>query len=159
MAGYSCKDRVRMILSFTILGNQEEKLGNPIPYLRMTQREVALLKIPDFRIRSKGALEKRRGIKRYLDWKKYVWMCCHCQARVDGRRAELKEIEELTNGKQKVQLDCVVYFANKKHADPENCRKSVQDSLFRNDKYVVGAVDYHYDPLRPRVEVTIKERA
>lgn len=147
-----------MVLTFTIDGNQENLKGNPIPYLRMTQGGLRLLKIPEHKIRSGSALARARGIKRYLRWKHYVTACLLAYGMVDGRRATGDEIGRITDGKGKVQLVCTIYFADKRHGDADNIFKGISDSLFANDKYVVGSVDYHYDSKRPRVEVLIQER-
>lgn len=144
-------------ITFTITGNHQDLKGNPIPYLRMTYKELKLLKIPDHRMRSKSGLARKKTLLRYLDWKDYVRTCLQF-AKIDGRRATKEEIVRATRMDKKVQLDCMIYFANKKHGDPENIRKGAQDSIFANDKYVVGNVDYQYDKENPRVEVTIKER-
>jgi len=143
-----------MILTFTIEGNQEDIKENPIPYLRMTRRGLRLLNIPEYRV-NKGAITKRRGIKRYLDWKDYVRVCFITGAMADGKEATDSHKKEILNEK-KVHMDCMIWFANKRHGDPDNIRKGIQDALFSNDKYVVGSVDYQYDTDNPRVEVSIK---
>ena len=139
-------------ITFTIIGNHQNLNGNPIPYLRMTHKELKLLKIPDYRMRSRSGLKRKQTLKRYLDWKDYVRTCLQ-MAIVDQRRATRDEIAYLTETKgKKIQLDCMVYFANRNHGDPENIRKGIQDAIFANDKHVVGNVDYQYDPdnLPPR---------
>ena len=145
-----------MKLMFVIEGNHENKKGNPIPYLRMTQNEIKLLKIPDEKLMDSG-IKKKWGIRRYLNWKKYVEVYLYFYSRIGGRKARKEEIERIIN-QDKVKLDCMIYFANKKHGDPDNIRKGIQDSIFGNDKHVVGCVDYDYDSVKPRVEVSIKKR-
>lgn len=147
-----------MILTFTIHGNQQDLKGNPIPYLRMTRGELKLLKIPGHKIRSKSAMAKREGIQRYLDWKEYVKMCLYFNPIGNGERQLKKvKIDQLLNCGEKVHMDCSIYFANKKHGDPDNIFKGIGDAIFTNDKHVVGSFDYEYDKDRPRVEVTIKK--
>lgn len=150
-------------ITFTIIGNHQNLKGNPIPYLRMTYKELKLLKIPDYKMRSKSGLSRKKTLLRYLNWKDYIRTCLqfakiHVNYSEYGMRATKEEIAKATRTDRKVQLDCMIYFANKKHGDPENIRKSIQDSIFAIDKYVVGNVDYQYDKENPRVEVTIKER-
>ena len=142
-----------MKLVFIIEGNHENKKGNPIPYLRMTQNEIKLLKIPDEKLMDSG-IKKKWGVRRYLNWKRYVEIYLYFYSRIGGRKASKEEIERIIN-QDKVQLDCMIYFANKKHGDPDNIRKGIQDAIFKNDKHVVGCVDYDYDGKRPRVEVSI----
>lgn len=57
----------------------------------------------------------------------------------------------------RVRLDVVCYFAHGTHGDPENVRKGIVDALFpHGDKWVYGHHDHpHYDPQRPRVEVSV----
>lgn len=115
--------------------------GNPVPYLRMTQGQVKLMRIPDHKLSPKG-LEVKNKIRRYLNWKEFV--NDHTYG-MDFERSP----------KTKIYLDVFIYFGNKKHADPENVRKSIQDSIFKNDKMVAGNVDFDYDKENPRCEITI----
>ena len=95
---------------------------------------------------------------RYLDWKGYVEKCCYYTSVLDGVLARTEGVRRFLEGLDgKVQLDCMIYFANKKHSDPENARKGIQDAIFKNDKYVMGSVDFDYDKESPRVEVSIKK--
>lgn len=144
-----------MVIQFNVLGNQSSLKENAVPYLRMTSNELKLLRVPDHKIRSQSALRKKRAIGRYLDWKSYVQQCCYFTAQINGRRALKAEILNIVKQDRKVQLDCMIYFADKKHGDPDNIRKAIQDAIFANDKYVVGSVDYQYDREKPRVEITI----
>jgi hypothetical protein len=50
-----------------------------------------------------------------------------------------------------------IFFKNRAHPDPSNVLKAIEDALFVNDKYCVGAVEppLHYDRTNPRVEVEI----
>jgi hypothetical protein len=49
----------------------------------------------------------------------------------------------------------MIYFRNRKHPDPENVRKGIQDAVFRKDNLVAGNVDFGYDAMNPRVEIEI----
>jgi len=144
-----------VIIKFNVLGNQNSLKENAVPYLRMTSNELKLLRVPDHKIRSQSALRKKRAIERYLEWKVYVEQCCYYTSQIDGRKALKAEILSTVRQDRKVQLDCMIYFANKRHGDPDNIRKSIQDAIFANDKYVVGSVDYQYARENPRVEVRI----
>ena len=96
-----------MILKFTIPGNHKSKTGNPIPYLRMTQKQVKLLKIPDSRIMNTKVLDIKRRVRRYQNWKDYVKTCCWYESTIIslGRRPTGNELAELIEGKKKVKFD------------------------------------------------------
>jgi Holliday junction resolvase RusA-like endonuclease len=110
----------------------------------MTQAQVKLMRIPDHKFRSKASLAVKMRLARYFSYKQFVW---HCAAR---RRFNRKP-------ESKVFLNCMIYFSSRRHGDPDNIRKGIQDALYENDKYVAGKVDFFYDPTDPRVEVTITE--
>lgn len=122
------------MISFTIP-------GPPVPYLRMTQGQVKLMRIPDHKLRVDGLRIKKR-IRNYLAYKD----CVFCKSRGLGIDRKPKE---------KVFLNVRIYFGNRKHGDPENCRKGIQDAIYEQDRMVAGSVDFFYDPKRPRVEVEI----
>lgn len=115
--------------------------GDPVPYTRMTQKQVKLMKIPD-RILDTAALKVKQKIRRYFDWKD--WVNSHTYRLKFNRKP-----------KEKTHLNVMVYFRNKKHADPENIRKGIQDAIFEDDKYVAGCVDFDYDSKNPRCEIEI----
>ena len=117
--------------------------GDPVPYLRMTQGQVRLMRIPDHRLDEKALVIKER-IRRYLNYKE--------EARI--RSASLKFNKK---PKEKVFFNAVIYFRNKAHGDPENIKKGIQDAIFENDKMVGGSIDFYYDPLFPRVECEVVE--
>jgi hypothetical protein len=71
-------------------------------------------------------------------------------ARINARKPPLD------TKKRKVQLNCMIYFKNNAHGDPENVRKGIMDALFVNDKHVIGYYDYDIDPEAPRVEVELE---
>lgn len=125
-----------MNISFTIL-------GDPVPYLRMTQGQVKLMRIPDHKLRMDGLRVKTR-IRSYLAYKRRVYA-----ASLD------KPINR--NPREKVFLNAMIYFANRKHGDPENIRKGCQDAIYINDRMVAGSVDFAYDPKNPRVEIEIEQ--
>lgn len=92
---------------FTIMGNQRDTRGNPIPYHRTTQR-------------ARFAPEHRR----YEEWKGYVRACASLMAKID-----------LSDRYCKIEMD--IEWANNKHCDGDNVLKGVNDSLFSNDKNVI----------------------
>jgi hypothetical protein len=50
----------------------------------------------------------------------------------------------------------VIFWANEKHADPENVFGSIADALFENDNHVAGSFTFeHADDKKGRVEVEI----
>lgn len=118
-------------------------LGNPVPYKRMTQGQVKLMRIPYHKLRL-ASVKVVDGIKRYLDYKDIV------------RYSAIKEKFERAP-KEKVYLHVMIYFKNKAHGDPENVRKGIQDALFEQDKYVAGSVDFDYDADNSRCEIVIEE--
>ena len=122
-----------MILKFKIYGNQDSKLGNAIPALRMTQR---------------GKWSDKA--QRYLMWKEYVreqyWWG------VEGKRL----LSVPFTGQQCAGLDIFIWWANRAHGDAENVFKGIADALFVNDKYLMGSFYFGYDKSKPRVEVTIE---
>lgn len=117
--------------------------GTPVPYKRMTQGQVKLMKIPDHKISAKGAKVKH-FIRRYLSWKEFVYVTS-------------KHLKFNRAPQHKVYLDVVAYFADKTHGDPGNIRKGIEDALYKTDKYVAGNVEFFYDKQNPRCEVTITE--
>jgi len=127
-----------MQVTFTIPGNHlDPERGNPIPYVRTTQRQ----KFKDERY------------LRYAGWKKYVQDIALVRA---TNKCTLHDLCANFR-KQKIRLDCMIYFGSQNHGDPENVRKGIQDSLFKQDKYVMGSVDFDYDRECPRVEVMIRD--
>ena len=123
-----------MRISFTVP-------GDPVPYLRMTQGQVKLMRIPDRKISGPGMKVKKK-IRRYLEYK-------------DRARLVSSRYEFLRAPTEKVYLNVFVYFSSRRHGDPENIRKGIQDAVFEQDRYVAGSVDFGYDAQNPRVEVEI----
>ncbi len=119
--------------------------GDPVPYLRMTQGQTRLMRIPDRKTSRQGAAVKAR-IRRYLVFKEFVLLCSL------GKKYNPAPMS-------KTILNVTVFFKNRKHGDPDNIRKGIQDALFTQDRCIAGSVDYFYDPQRPRCEVEILEIA
>ena len=122
-------------LFFKIYGNQEDPRGNPIPYLRTTQKSQWTDKA-----------------KRYQQWKDYIRAnyldALGAVKKID--RADFGEAHDLiqkkpiraSDHKQKMSLQ--ICFKDKTHADCDNIFKGIADALFMNDKHLVGEFDYSY---------------
>ncbi len=117
--------------------------GEPAGYLRMTQAQVRMMKIPDRRIRTRATLNMKNRIRKYLAYKDQV------------RLASTNLLFD-RKPKQRTYLDVFIYFTNPaRHPDPSNVRNADQDAIFDQDRLVAGYVDFDYDPENPRVEIEI----
>lgn len=133
-----------MILSFTILGNQEKPTGNPIPYHRTTQ---------------KGLWDP--ASKRYKAWKDYV-----CLALIDSSSEELakgfkirffRKLKPIDLSEKRAVMNIQILWKNGSHGDCDNIWKGIADALFQNDKHVAGSFQYEYSGDKVgKVEVEIK---
>ena len=122
-----------MTEKFIVYGNQNNKLGNAIPALRMTQG-------------SKWSDKSQR----YLMWKEYV--CQQYWYQVRGKNfVSTPFIDKKCAG-----LYIKVYWKDLTHGDTENVFKGIADALFVNDKFLSGAFSFGYDKGNPRVEVRIE---
>ena len=132
-------------INFIVNGNQIDKTGNPIPYLRTTQ-----------------ASQWTDKTKRYQEWKGYVvsQFIDLIQAMPKEERMRFADIVNLVDRKpikamkNKIVMDMMIYFKDDTHADCDNIFKGVSDSLFMNDKYVAGSFDYK-KAESGKVEITI----
>jgi hypothetical protein len=109
--------------------------GHPIGYTRTTQNtlwEPRYLKYTAY---------KNAVIAAFLDQVPGEW----------GHPKPLTTTEEF-----RTEINLMIYFKNRRHCDPDNCFKAISDSLFKCDKYVSGDFDFDYDPINPRVEVTLR---
>ena len=89
--------------------------GNPVPYLRMTQKEVKLIHIPDHKLGDRQ-LKKKHGIQRYLDYKNAVKLISN-------------EYKYNRSPKSKILVNVVAFFPNKRHGDPDNILKCILDAI------------------------------
>ncbi len=117
---------------------------NPIPYLRLTQGQLKLLKMPLWKVRRGPDLERREAIERYLQYK-------------NGIQADHGKSVAHLDPKRKIYMGCLFYFRNGIHGDPDNCFKAIADGLFPRDKNVGGLLDFFFDKTRPRSEVFITD--
>ena len=122
--------------------------GNPVPYLRMTQGQIKLLRIPYAKLTPAGR-KKRDVIERYMKWKEHVFLCASLVRKYFPYNLEVFSFSG------KLYMDVMIYFPNGKHGDPDNVWKGVADSLFKNDNKVAGSFDFDYDKKNPRCEVRI----
>lgn len=122
------------VMKFTIIGNQEDDKGNPIPYHRSTQ----------------GG-QWKPAVRRYHAWKDHV-VSAYCEA----SGVKLYDRKPIPKQAGKIYVDIKIFYKDKTHADSDNIAKGINDALFENDKYVAGSYDFEYDKDNPRVEVTIR---
>jgi len=134
-----------MRFKFTIPGILFGKKVNPVPYTRTTQRQMWVDK----------------NYKRYQCWKGVVsgaFLAFLKENNIDNK-PYLKnwlQFKKPINPIKKFRMDIMIYFKDKKHADSDNVYKGISDSLFINDKYISGSMDFDYDKENPRVEVEIE---
>ena len=121
------------VIIFTIKGNQENPNGNPIPYLRTTQRSQWTDKA-----------------KRYNAWKDYVRASYLDQVVMKMLTKDFVKLHDITKrkpivkSKEKIHVKIEITFYNKAHADSDNIFKGIADALFMDDKYLSGEFDYKY---------------
>lgn len=122
--------------------------GDPVPYTRMTQRQVKLMRIPRAMVND-NMLTLYDKISRYFTWKQQAqWIAIEAESK--------SNLKYPRSPKEKVYLNVEVFFRNKRHADPENIRKGLQDALFIQDKLVAGSIDFGYDSENPRCKIEIR---
>ncbi len=119
--------------------------GDPVGYLRMTQGQIRLLRIPRAKLYS-SAVPIVDRIRKYEAYKTMIGFAC------PSLSSDL--INLMTTKKIYMILD--IFFKNKKHPDPDNIFKAFADALFMNDNRVAGSFDFSFARANPRVEVTIK---
>jgi hypothetical protein len=119
--------------------------GEAVPYIRMTQAQVKLMKIPDHKITNTSNIKTKKQLKRYFDWKELV-----------NFHARNLDFSRSPNEDNKLFVTTIFYFKNYKHCDSDNAHKGILDALFDSDKCVTGAHYYFIDKTNPRVEVTIE---
>ena len=116
--------------------------GDPVGYLRMTQGQIGLLRIPRARLYASSVPIVDR-IRKYEAYKSLICVCCPPFP------------PELISAK-KIYMALNIWFRSGKHADPDNVFKAFADALFKNDNRVAGFFDFFFNPENPRVEVKIK---
>lgn len=124
---------------FTIYGNHQSKRGNPVPYTRTLRHAW------------------RQDASRYMGWQEYVRKVFLDQNKNIDTKAMWKYGKpiKLKPG-QTAQMHLVIWWATKKHGDPDNIFKGIVDALFVDDREVYGGfVLGGYDKHNPRVDVKI----
>jgi hypothetical protein len=113
--------------SFTIEGNQVDRLGNAIPKIRKTYRQ-----------------QWTPEAQRYTAWKGYVQEAflrslvdIDFKVHIRFQRLVKKPIK-LAEG-EKAVMDIRIFWKDETHGDPENIFGSIADALFHNDKYLDGS--------------------
>lgn len=134
---------------FTVMGNQENPRGNPIPYHRQTQKssrfDPAALRYQAWKQHVVSAFVKDTG------WTVNKWVR---PSMLRGRKFVYGSA--LSSSKDnKYRMSIMIYFADYSHADPDNIFKGIADALFDSDKYLAGEFDFGYDEVSPRVEIKI----
>jgi len=121
-----------MQIHFILNGNQEDPLGNPIPYVRSTR----------------DALWRAEG-KRYAAWKHYVRAAYLAAAASKGflsaqeiMHLNVAGVKPITLERgQRARMDLTIYWKNGAHGDPDNIWKGIADALFKNDRNVDGSFE------------------
>jgi Holliday junction resolvase RusA-like endonuclease len=131
-----------MTIKLSVVGNQEDKRGNPIPYHRTTQGS-----------------KWNPSHKRYLSWKNHVTRSLPADNEECGRLIQRwatgrarKPIPDSPHGK----VTAKIYFGKETHADPDNVIKGILDALFENDKEIDVHTSHSCGNPEPKVEVSIQ---
>ena len=121
-------------IKFTIKGNHQDPIGNPLPKIKKTRNSYWT-----------------KEAQRYAAWKIYVQV--HF---LDAAYPKLPTVEfdamkrrVASGGKPialplgtKAQMEIRISWKNGAHADPENVFGSIADALFENDKSLAGSFDF-----------------
>lgn len=121
-------------MTFTIVGNQEDERGNPIPYHRATQR---------------GRFNK--GQRRYYAWKDHV----RASFAQSWDRSIPLTLDGKIPGTPVGKVTAEICFGSETHADPDNVVKGILDALFQNDKHVDVETKHSCRHDEPRVLVNV----
>jgi hypothetical protein len=132
-------------IRFTIRGNADDPVGNPLPKIRMTRRQ-----------------SWKPEVKRYIRWKQHV---------VDAYIATVKAMHpdesivaslNLARGKKPIvldgrraRMDIRIKWHDGHRADAENVFGSIADALFHNDKNLSGSFDFEDGCGDGSVDITI----
>lgn len=136
-------------IKFTIKGNHEDPLGNPLPKIKKTRNSYWT-----------------KEAQRYAKWKTYVQMRLLDALRTHAgpdewniakRRIACGEKPIALPRGARAQMDIRISWKNGAHADPENVFGAIADALFENDKNLAGSFDFELaDDGVGRVAVDIR---
>lgn len=129
---------------FTVRGNQDNRLANPVPYHRATQGS-----------------KWNPAHRRYLAWKDWVRAAYFDVvfpnkkiSREDyGAAHDMMERQPFTDKNIRGRMVAQIYFGNETHCDPDNVAKGILDALFVNDKHIDVETHHTCNNAEPRVEV------
>lgn len=131
-----------MIIQFTIYGNQEDPEGNPIPYVRSTQKALW-----------------RRDWKRYAAWKEFVQkrlIVSNLGDQITFIRDNLWSLKKPLIITGKARMDLKIFWKKGTHGDPDNIFKGIADALFVDDRNLDGSFESSSaEDGKGRVEVII----
>lgn len=137
---------IKKKIVFKIRGNQENPVGNPIPYFRSTQGS-----------------QFSKGAKRYNAWKDYV-RANYLDATRPNKPIKREDFGDFHDILQRKPIGGIVmgrvtaeiYFGGEGHADPDNIVKGILDALFANDKHIDVETKHSCRNKNPHVVVTIQ---
>lgn len=123
-------------IAFSIAGNHENPLGNPIPFQRVLKQHY------------------RAASKRYAEW------CGMVRAKMLDALVNLPgQLQVNTAGKivlqpgEEVEVTVVVTWADEKHGDLDNVVKGILDATLHDDKHVMAIDARAYHGRKGRVSV------
>ncbi len=134
-----------MIIQFTIYGNQEDAVGNPIPKARKTLRQ-----------------QWTPEAKRYAEWKEHVVKAFMPVDKQPWFRTYLQCGKPIDIQNSTARMDIRIFWKNGAHGDPENVFGSIADALFVNDKNLDGSFESAQTQNgkgRVEVKISINQKA
>lgn len=132
-------------ITFTIIGNQENRKGNPIPYVRATQGS-----------KWNDRYQRYTAFKQYVQ-RAYLFADPHPPFLGEAKRRVVLGGKPIAKESElsKSRVIATIFFGNETHCDPDNVEKGILDALFENDKHVDVQTHHTCRNESPRVEVTI----
>lgn len=126
-----------MTVKFTIIGNQENKKANPIPYHRATQGS-----------------KWNPAHRRYMEFKDYV--ASEFLKSADPFGGRMPGLRKPIGGTRRGSVTASISFGPETHADSDNVIKGILDALFENDKEIDVHTSHSCGHEQPKVEVAIE---